>query len=246
LRRGQATVLAQVSLEVGEEIVVLTGPSAAGKSSLLRAVLGLDTPSEGVIRIADRIVSNGGGQLIAPEARNVAMVFQDLALWPHLTVAGNLALGLQARGVLHSERERRIAEALGWVGLADKAEHRPLQLSGGEQQRVAIARALVLQPLAMLLDEPLGNLDIERKAELLELFARLLHERRMPTLYVTHDPFEAAALADRIIVLEAGRIVQAGTLQSLLHESATPFVAMFARACAAAKPSATAITRAHP
>jgi iron(III) transport system ATP-binding protein len=227
-----------VDLELGDEILVLVGPSGAGKSSLLRAVLGLDTPSEGVVRIGGHEVSRDAHRLVAPEARNVATVFQDLALWPHLTVAGNLAFGLKARGIARAERDRRSSEALGWVGLSDKAAHRPLQLSGGEQQRVAIARALVLQPCAMLLDEPLGNLDVARKAELLQLFARLLRERHMPTLYVTHDPFEAALLADRIVVLEAGRVVQAGTLQVLAAAPATPFVGMFVRACVAARDAA--------
>jgi ABC-type Fe3+/spermidine/putrescine transport system ATPase subunit len=152
------------------------------------------------------------------------VVFQDLALWPHLDVTGNLAFGLSAQGVARAEREERVRAILARVGLADRATSHPGALSGGERQRVAIARALVLQPRAVLLDEPLSNLDAHLKRELLGFFAELLRERATTALYVTHDLREAAALADRIAVMESGRVVQAGSLEDLRGNPASPFV----------------------
>jgi iron(III) transport system ATP-binding protein len=158
------------------------------------------------------------------------MVFQDLALWPHLSVRGNLEFGLEARGVGKAERQRRIAEALCNVALEDKASRSPSELSGGERQRVAIARALVLDPVALLLDEPLASLDVALKEELLELFSNLLVGRGLPVVYVTHDPREAARLAQRYAVLERGCVVQQGTLAALEAAPSTPFVHAFVRA----------------
>jgi ABC-type Fe3+/spermidine/putrescine transport system ATPase subunit len=152
------------------------------------------------------------------------VVFQDLALWPHLSVAGNLAFGLESKGATRREREARIRSILERVGLAGKEHSHPGQLSGGERQRVAIARALVLDPRAVLLDEPLSNLDVGLKRELLSIFRDLLKERGTTALYVTHDLREAAALGDRIAVMEQGRIVQEGTLESLRANPASSFV----------------------
>ena len=152
------------------------------------------------------------------------MVFQDLALWPHLTVAGNLDFGLASRGLPRSVRSARIGEMLSRVGLGARARRYPGELSGGERQRVAIARALVLEPRALLLDEPLSNLDAPLRRELMVLLFQLLKERRVSGLYVTHDIREAAALGDRIAVLETGRIVQEGSLESLRSTPATQFV----------------------
>ncbi len=223
VRRNGSILLDSVSLSVGAEVVALVGPSGAGKSTLLRVVLGLEHPSSGNVRIGGRAMSAA----VLPEERNVAMVFQDLALWPHLSVHGNLDYGLKARGHPRPTRERRITEALSWVSLSDKAWRRPHELSGGERQRVAIARALVLDPAALLLDEPLGNLDVAKKDELLALFAELFHRQPIPVLYVTHDPREAARLAARIAVLDAGRLVQLGTLAELANAPATDFVRSF-------------------
>jgi ABC-type sugar transport system ATPase subunit len=229
-RQGR-TVVADVSLSVKEgDVAALVGPSGSGKSSVLRAILGLDLPRSGKVLVGGKCVSDGDRELVAPEARNVAMVFQDLALWPHLSVKGNLELGLKARGMSSVERSSRVREALEWVSMADMANRLPGELSGGERQRVAIARALVLEPKAILLDEPLANLDIALKDEILAVLARLLGERRMPVLYVTHDPREAARLANRVVVLEAGRVTQRGTLDDLATNPATPFVRAFARA----------------
>ncbi|MDP3739519.1 MAG: ABC transporter ATP-binding protein [Hyphomonadaceae bacterium] len=228
VRLGGKTILDRVSLSVGDEVVALAGPSGCGKTTLLRVLLGLETPVDGEVWIGGQSVSARGRLLVLPEHRNIAMVFQDLALWPHLTARGNLAFGLKARSIPKDQRERRIAAALAWVGLDGKGDKRPGQLSGGERQRVAIARALVLDPHALLLDEPFASLDILLKHEIVNLLVRLFAERRLPTLCVTHDPRDAAFLAKRVIVLESGRIVQEGTLSELAEAPATPFVRAFA------------------
>jgi ABC-type Fe3+/spermidine/putrescine transport system ATPase subunit len=230
VHRGSTTVLDGISLAIGTEVVALVGPSGSGKSTLLRAVLGLEVPSRGTVRIGGRIMSLDGRERVRPEQRKVAMVFQDLALWPHLSVFGNLEFGLAAQRVDKRSRVARIERALSSVALADKGCRRPHELSGGERQRVAIARALVLDPVALMLDEPLTSLDVVTKEDMLTLFGRLFSERELPVAYVTHDPREAARLGERIIVLEAGRITQQGTLGDLDHAPATPFVRAFLRA----------------
>jgi iron(III) transport system ATP-binding protein len=227
-RRGPAQVLERVSLSIGAgEVLALAGPSGAGKSTLLRLVLGLDAPSAGEVRLRGRTVSRERRIVVPPEERGLGMVFQDLALWPHFSVHENLAFGLSARDVPRSAREARIAEALRAVGLAAAARRKPGDLSGGERQRVAIARALVTEPDAVLFDEPLANLDVALKRDLCGLLRRLLHERHVSALYVTHDPREAAALADRIAILEAGRVTQVGTATELRAAPLTPFVRAF-------------------
>jgi len=238
VQRGGATVLDGVTLQVGPEVVVLVGPSGSGKSTLLRVLLGLERPSAGRVRLDGRTLSRGREVLVPPEGRNVAMVFQDLALWPHLTVEGNLAFGLRAQGLGRAARTARIGEALAWVGLGDLARRHPDQLSGGERQRVAIARALVLRPAALLLDEPLGSLDVALKEDLQGVFARLFAERGLPVLYVTHDPAEARRLARRVVVLERGSVTQAGTPAELAAAPATPFVAALVRGWGPGGPSA--------
>ncbi len=224
-RYDDRAVLAGLSLSVAAgEVVTLVGPSGSGKSTVLRLLLGFELPERGTVRVNGSIVSTPGELVVPPEERGLAVVFQDLALWPHLTVHGNLAFGLGSRGVGREERERRIGEALSRVGLLDKARRHPGELSGGERQRVAIARALVLEPRAVLLDEPLANLDARLKRELLGSFRRLFAEQRVAALYVTHDLREALPLADRIAVLEDGKIVQAGNLDELREQPATEFV----------------------
>ncbi len=218
-------ILEDVSLSLQEgEVLSLLGPSGSGKTSVLRIVLGFVPPSRGSVRVAGRIVSTDGRILTPPEERDLAVVFQDLALWPHLTVSGQLAFVLESRGVPHLERAVRIETMLKRVGLAGKERSYPGELSGGEKQRVAIARALVLEPRAVLLDEPLSNVDVDLKRELLRLFRKLLRERGTTALYVTHDLREAAALSDRIGVMEGGRIVQDGTLDELRARPANDFV----------------------
>ncbi len=214
--RGGQMVLTEVSLVVaaGETLSVL-GTSGSGKTTLLRAIAGFLTPQLGVVRIGDALASEGGRLVLAPEERDVAMVFQDLALWPHLTVHGNLGFGLDGKRVARGERDDRIAAVLRRVGLSGKERRHPGELSGGERQRVAIARSLVLEPRAVLFDEPLSNLDIGLKQELLALFRELLGERHATALYVTHDPREAQSLGDRTAVLDQGRIVHLGRLDAL-------------------------------
>jgi len=232
VRLGGATILDRVSIAVGDEVVALTGPSGCGKTTLLRVLLGLEVPSDGEVWIDGKLASAPGRLIAPPEERNVAIVFQDLALWPHLTARGNLSFGLKARGIAPEERERRIAAALVQVSLDGKGDKRPGQLSGGERQRVADCRALVLEPAALLLDEPFASLDIVLKHEIVTLLARLFKDKQRPTLCVTHDPRDAAILAERVIVLEAGRLSQQGALSELAANPATPFVEAFAHGAA--------------
>jgi iron(III) transport system ATP-binding protein len=225
LRYAERRVIDSLSLTVEPgEVLVLLGPSGSGKTSVLRVILGFATPQTGTVRLDGQVASQAGRLLALPEERGLAVVFQDLALWPHLTVAGNLAFSLESRGVTRHERETRIRSMLERVGLTGKECSYPGQLSGGERQRVAIARSLVLEPRAVLLDEPLSNLDVGLKRELLSMFRDLLKERRSTALYVTHDLREAAVLGDRIAVIEEGRIVQEGTLDSLRANPASSFV----------------------
>jgi len=222
--RGR-TVLDAVTLHVAAgEVLGLLGPSASGKTSLVRVLLGFAVPHAGTVRLGDRVVSRDRSLLVAPEDRGLAVVFQDLALWPHLTVEGNLAFGLDARGAPVAERRQRIAAILGRVGLGGTERRYPGELSGGERQRVAIARALVTEPRALLLDEPLASVDVGLKRELLELLRELLHEHGTTAVHVTHDLRDALEVADRLAVLEAGRVVQQGRLDDLRRAPATPFV----------------------
>jgi iron(III) transport system ATP-binding protein len=212
-----------LAVEPGE-VLTLLGPSGSGKTSVLRVILGFATPETGTVRVSGEVASREGRVLMLPEDRGLAVVFQDLALWPHLSIAGNLAFGLESKGVPRPERDARIRAILERIGLGGKEHTHPGELSGGERQRVAIARALVLEPRAVLLDEPLSNLDVGLKRELLSVFRDLLKERRTTALYVTHDLREALALGDRIAVMEQGRVVQEGTLDSLRARPASSFV----------------------
>ncbi len=225
LRYSGKIVIDRLSLTVEPgEVLTLLGPSGCGKTSVLRVILGFATPETGTVRLSGEVASREGRRLMVPEDRGLAVVFQDLALWPHLSVAGNLAFGLESKGVPRPEREARIRAILERVGLGGKEHSHPGQLSGGERQRVAIARALVLEPRAVLLDEPLSNLDVDLKRELLSVLRDLLKEHRTTALYVTHDLREALALGDRIAVIEQGRVVQEGTLDSLRARPASSFV----------------------
>jgi len=218
-------ILSGVSLTVapGETLGVL-GPSGSGKTTLLRLVLGLQPAGVGKVWIDGTLATEGKRVLVPPEQRGLGVVFQDLGLWPHLSVAGNLEFGLAARGIAREERRARVASMLADVGLEGFARRRPGDLSGGERQRVAIARALVAEPRAVLFDEPLSNLDAALRKEMLRLFAALLRKRGTAAIYVTHDARELAGLAGRVAVLEEGRIAQEGSLDALRQCPATPFV----------------------
>ncbi len=230
-------ILAGVTLRLdpGETMAVL-GPSGAGKSTLLRVILGLLTPAVGDVRIAGRLASAPGRLLVPAEERGLGVVFQDLALWPHLTVAGNLQFVLRARGLARDEEHRSIAAALDAVGLTGLERRYPDTLSGGERQRVAIARALVTAPRAVLLDEPLANLDVALRAELVGLFRAMLRDAGVATIHVTHDPREALALAHRVALLEHGRVTQVAVPSAIAAAPATEFAAAVAAAWNGADP----------
>jgi iron(III) transport system ATP-binding protein len=225
LRIRGRTILDSLSLAIEPgEVLALLGPSGSGKTSVLRVALGFETPQAGTVHVAGKIASQNGRLSILPEDRGLGVVFQDLALWPHLTVAEHLAFGLASPRVSRDERDARVRALLQQVGLHERARDYPGQLSGGERQRVAIARALVMKPRAVLLDEPLANLDIVLRNELLRLFRHLLQAGRTTALYVTHDLREAAALGDRIAIIERGRIVQTGNLEQLRAQPMSEFI----------------------
>lgn len=200
------TVLHQIDLHIEPgSIVALLGPSGCGKSTLLRLLAGLTQPAEGEIWFGDRLVAKAGWAL-PPEARDIGMVFQDYALWPHMSVAQNVAFPLKMRNLPRSERDARVAEALARVGLTDFADRKPSGLSGGQQQRVALARAIVAQPRVLLFDEPLSNLDSALRESLCLEMSRILRQSGTTAVYVTHDRREAELIADRIVHLSAGRV----------------------------------------
>jgi len=199
-------VLKDIDLRVPPgTVMALLGPSGCGKSTLLKALAGLLRPDAGVIRLGERRVSDEA-VFLPPERRNLGMVFQDYALWPHMTVAGNVAFPLKMRRVSRIEQAERVQDALALVGLADYAERRPSDLSGGQQQRVALARAIVAQPSVLLFDEPLSNLDRDLRETLCHDIGALLRRVGTTAVYVTHDHAEAYALAHNIARMEAGCI----------------------------------------
>jgi iron(III) transport system ATP-binding protein len=221
-RFGEVTAVdeAQLCVERGE-FVALLGPSGCGKTTLLRLVAGFETPDAGEIRVADRTVADGR-TWVPPERRRVGMVFQDYALFPHLTVAENVGFGL-GRG----ERASRVPTMLALVDLGGLGGRYPHELSGGQQQRVALARALAPGPELVLLDEPWSNIDPHLRAILRDEIARILREVGVTVLLVTHDREEAFSLADRVALMRAGAIVQAGTAEDLYLEPATRWAAEF-------------------
>ncbi|MBP0445927.1 ABC transporter ATP-binding protein [Roseomonas sp. SSH11] len=226
-RYGQSTAVERVDLDVPQgEMVALLGPSGCGKTTTLRMVAGFVPPSAGRVLIGGTDVTR-----TPPHARNTGMVFQSYALFPHMTVADNVAFGLEMRRVNRAEREKRVREALQLVRL-DKLEDRlPRQLSGGQQQRVALARALVVNPAVFLLDEPLSNLDAKLRGEVRMEIRSLQQRLGLTTLIVTHDQEEALTMADRLVVMERGRVRQVGTAEDLYESPADPFVAGFVGRC---------------
>jgi putative spermidine/putrescine transport system ATP-binding protein len=226
-RYGSSTAVERVDLEVRQgEMVALLGPSGCGKTTTLRMVAGFIPPSEGRILIGGQDVTRRPAH-----ARDTGMVFQSYALFPHMTVGQNVAFGLEMRKVGRAERDQRVMEALRLVRLDHLADRLPRQLSGGQQQRVALARALVVNPAVFLLDEPLSNLDAKLRGEV-RLEIRALQQRLgLTTLIVTHDQEEALTMADRLVVMERGRVRQVGTAEELYEDPADPFVAGFVGRC---------------
>jgi iron(III) transport system ATP-binding protein len=221
---GGTQVLHDVTLELsGGEVVCLLGPSGCGKTTTLRIAAGLEPVQTGTVSIDDQQVAGGGMAERAPEERRVGLVFQDYALFPHLTVLGNVAFGL--RRLPLAERHRRARAALEQVGMSHTAESYPHTLSGGEQQRVSLARALAPEPAVMLLDEPFSNLDVALRAEIRDETLRLLKATGTATLLVTHDAEEAMFMADRIALMRSGRIVQEGPPAELYAHPKDAFIA---------------------
>ncbi len=219
---GDVKAIEGLDLEVSQgEILALLGASGCGKTTTLRLIAGFETPTAGEIEVGGQIVAAPGLSL-PPEQRRVGMVFQNYALFPHLSVARNIAYGLSRTG-----RARRVTEVLALVGLADYSERMPHQLSGGQQQRVAIARALAPQPAVLLLDEPFSNLDTGRRAQMREEVRDILKRSATTAIFVTHSQQEALFMGDRVALINGGRLAQVGTPEQVFHDPATRFVAEF-------------------
>ena len=222
-RVGSHTLVDQLSLTVAAgEILALLGPSGCGKSSTLRLIAGLDPASSGDIRLGGRSIT-----ALPPAERQVAMVFQSYALFPHLSVERNLSLGLELRGVEKAEINRELDQVLTLMQLEGLRQRKPAELSGGQRQRVALARALIRRPALFLLDEPMSNLDAQLRDNLRAELRTLLRSTGVPVVYVTHDQHEAMGLADRIAVLREGRLQQLGSAETLYRDPANRFVARF-------------------
>lgn len=222
-RFGELTVVDRISLTIeAGELFFLLGPSGCGKTTLLRSIAGFYIPDSGTIYIGDRDVTR-----LPPEQRNTGMVFQSYALWPHMTVAENVAFGLELRKIPKHEIAQRVADALAMVRMGDRADYKPNQLSGGQQQRVALARALVIRPQCLLLDEPLSNLDAKLRLEMRSEIRRICKQSGLTAIYVTHDQKEALSVADRIAILDKGVIQQCGPPQEVYRRPANRFVANF-------------------
>jgi multiple sugar transport system ATP-binding protein len=222
-KRGQVGAVRNVDLESREgEFLVLLGPSGSGKTTLLRMIAGLEEPTSGEIRIGGVVVND-----MTPRERRIAMVFQSYALYPHLTVLGNIVFPLKAQGMPRADREKRAQWAAGLLGIGHLLGRKPRELSGGERQRVALARAIVREPSVFLLDEPLSNLDAKLRASAREELEQF--QRRVGTtmIYVTHDQIEAMAMGDRVVVMNQGQVRQIGTPAEVYDDPADTFVATF-------------------
>lgn len=220
---GEQWVVRDVNLHIGRgEFFTFLGPSGCGKTTLLRIIAGFVFPEEGTVYLDGQPINQ-----VPPWQRNVGLVFQNYALWPHMTVFDNVAFGLRERKVARSEIERRVMETLKRVDLKGTENRRPSQLSGGQQQRVALARTLVIQPRLLLLDEPLSNLDARLRIDMRIELLKLQRDLGLTTIYVTHDQEEALALSTRIAVIHKGRIVQESTPRQIYEQPANEFVAAF-------------------
>lgn len=220
---GGVSAVSDISINIADgEFVVLVGPSGCGKSTLLRMVAGLETITTGTVRIGARVVND-----IEPADRDIAMVFQNYALYPHMSVRQNLAYGLKNRRTPQPEIERRVAEAAAILEIGPYLDRKPRALSGGQRQRVAMGRAIVREPAAFLFDEPLSNLDAKLRLSMRGEIRQLQRRLGTTSLYVTHDQIEAMTLADRLVVLNGGRIEQIGAPLDVYRRPATAFVAAF-------------------
>ena len=232
---GATPILRGIDLALQEgRTLALLGPSGCGKTTLLRLVAGLLAPSQGEVSIAGKTVASTNS-FVPPERRGLGMVFQDYALWPHLSVAGNVAFPLQMRRVARGEQATRVAAALRRVGLEHLADRNPGALSGGQQQRVAIARAIVAEPRIVLFDEPLSNLDRELRETMVGELAGLIKTLGLTAIYVTHDQSEAFTLADEVAVMDQGMVAQLATPNELIERPANAKVAEFLRLGTVAK-----------
>ncbi|PMJ99533.1 ABC transporter ATP-binding protein [Vibrio sp. 10N.261.55.A7] len=237
---GDVDALSNIDLNLQQgELAALVGPSGCGKTTLLRSIAGLEEPSSGKIIINDTVVYAGNvleGEVshrrknkpisLPTQQRNLGMVFQDFALWPHLTVFENVAFGLRARKQTQN-LDKRVSDALEQVQLSQFSQRFPSQLSGGQQQRVSIARAIVIQPQLILLDEPLSALDAVLKDQIQQLLVALLKEHQLTAVYVTHDQAEAMSMADKVMILNQGKVEQFDRPEAIYHKPATEFVANF-------------------
>ncbi|MCX6951633.1 MAG: ABC transporter ATP-binding protein [Verrucomicrobia bacterium] len=222
-RFGTVTALRELDLMIEPgELFFLLGPSGCGKTTLLRSLAGFYIPEEGTIFFGDEDVTR-----LAPHKRNTGMMFQSYALWPHMTVAENVAFGLEERKVPKPEITRRVGEALESVRMGEYGARKPNQLSGGQQQRVALARALVIRPRCLLLDEPLSNLDAKLRLEMRTEIRRVCKEFKLTTVYVTHDQKEALSISDRMAIMDAGRIRQVGSPREVYRRPGCRLVANF-------------------
>jgi len=222
-RFGSTTAVDSVSLRIEPgELFFLLGPSGCGKTTLLRMIAGFVEPTSGRVRLGEKDVTN-----LPPEKRQTGMVFQNYALWPHMSVGENVGFGLAVRKIARSERDQRIKEALDAVRMGTFIKRKPNELSGGQQQRVALARALVIRPRVLLLDEPLSNLDAKLRLEMRSEIRRICKETGITTVYVTHDQKEALSMADGVAVLREGQAIQVGPPRELYMRPANRFVADF-------------------
>jgi len=220
---GSTQALTNINFECENgNLLVLLGPSGCGKSTTLRLIAGLETPTSGTIEIGGRDVSN-----LPPVKRNISMVFQNYALFPHLNVAENILFGLKARKVPKNEQKKRLKDAASLLGLSELLNRKPAQLSGGQRQRVALGRSIVAQVSVCLMDEPLSNLDAKLRQEMRQEIRSLQHRLKMTMIYVTHDQVEAMTIADRIILMKDGLIEQHGTPEELYNLPATAFTGSF-------------------
>lgn len=224
VERDRFTLDAAVSVGNGETLAVL-GPNGAGKTTLLRALAGLVPITKGAISLDGTVLDDPARDVfVAPERRPVGFVFQDYLLFPNMSVIENVAFGLRARGTARDAARTRATELLEWVGLGEHAEKKPGAISGGQAQRVALARAMAVSPRLLLLDEPLAALDVTTRRSVRADLSRLLNGVDSARILVTHDPRDARVLADRMVIVENGRVVQSGTFDTIAANPATPYV----------------------